>query len=51
MPMDLNEFKAQLDSFKEGFRLEMTRKRKQRSRSKLRVEKGSELIKAMQNEQ
>ena len=48
--IDRDEFKNQLDSFKEGYRMEMSRKRKQKSRDKLRAEKGAELIKAQHNE-
>ena len=49
--ININEFKNQLDSYKEGYRLEMSRNRKQKSRAKLREKKGPEIIKAEQNEQ
>jgi hypothetical protein len=48
--IDIKEFSSQLNSFKEGFRLEMGRRRKQTSRMKLRDEKGIDLIKKEQNE-
>ena len=46
--IDIKEFASQLNSFKEGFRLEMGRKRKQKSTIKLKVEKGIEVIKKEQ---
>jgi hypothetical protein len=49
--IDLTEFKSQLDSFREGYTLDMSRKRKQKSRAKLREEKGPEILKAEQNKQ
>ena len=49
--IDITELTSQLNSFTEGFRLEMGRKRKQKSRIKLREEKGTEVIKAEQNKQ
>ena len=42
--IDTTEFKAQLDLFREGFRLDMSRKRKQKSRAKLLQEKGPEVV-------
>ena len=48
--IDRDEFKNQLDSFKEGYRMEMSRKRKQKSMAKIRAEKGPEIIKAQHNE-
>ena len=51
LPIDKKQFDAQLESFKEGFRLEMNRKRKQKSRIKLLKEKGPEIIKAEMNKQ
>merc|ERR1711954_56199 len=48
--IDKVEFKAQLDSFREGYRLELNRKRIQRSRKKSLIEKGSDQIKKEQNE-
>ena len=47
---DLKEFTSQLDSYKEGFRLEMARKRKQRSHAKLIEERGKDTVKKDQNE-
>ena len=35
LQIDINEFRSQLDSFREGFRLDMSRKQKQKSRAKL----------------
>merc|ERR1712013_378732 len=48
--IDKVEFKAQLDSFREGYRLELNRKRIQRNRKKSLIEKGSDQIKKEQNE-
>jgi hypothetical protein len=48
--IDRLEFTSQLNSFREGFRLELGRKRKQKSQTKLREEKGTEVIKAEQNQ-
>ena len=47
--IDITEFKSQLDSFREGYRLDMSRKRKQKNRTKLSEEKGPEVLKAEQN--
>ena len=47
--IDKKEFIDQLDSFREGYRLEMSRKRHRKSRAKLREEKGPAVIKAEQN--
>ena len=47
--IDITEFKSQLNSFRDGFRIEMGRKIKQKNRVKLREEKGSEVIKAKHN--
>ena len=47
--LNIKEFTRQLDSFKEGFKLEMSRRRKQKSRIKLREEKGNEKVKALQS--
>ena len=49
--LDSKELTSQLVSFNEGFRLEMSKKRKQRSRTKLLDEKGPEVIKAEINRQ
>ena len=48
---NMNEVKNQLDSFKEGYRLEISRTRKQKSRAKLREEKEPEIVKSEHNEQ
>ena len=44
--LDSKELMSQLDSFKEGLRLEISKRRKQRSMAKLLAEKGPEVIKA-----
>ena len=44
-----SEFKNQYDSFKEGFRLEMGRKRKQKSRSNQIEKKGLEQVRKESN--
>ena len=46
--LDNKEFKSHLDSFKDGYRLQMSRKRKQKSRANLIEEKGPEVIRAEQ---
>ena len=46
---DINELSNQLKAFKEGFRLEKSRKWKQNLRSKERDKKGEELYRAEQN--
>ena len=46
LKLDSKELLSQLNSFKEGFRLEMSKRRKQRSMAKLLAEKGPEVIKA-----
>ena len=38
--IEMDDFKANLDSFREGYRLELGRRRKQRSRNKLIEERG-----------
>ena len=48
--IDAEEFASQLNAFKEGFRLEMGKRRKQKSRAKLLDERGKEAIKKDQNE-
>ena len=45
----IEEFGIQLNAFKEGFRLEMGRKRKQKSRIKLIMERGKDTINMEQN--
>merc|ERR1711867_184988 len=49
LQIDRIQFDRQLESFKEGYRLEMNRRRKQKSRAKLLEEKGPEIIKAETN--
>ena len=49
--INIQEFKNQLNSYKEGFRLASSRKRKAKSRMKLRVEKGSQEVKEAQAKQ
>ena len=44
--LDSKKLMSQLNSFKKGFRLEMSKRRKQRSMAKLLAEKGPEVIKA-----
>ena len=51
LSIDKKQFEDQLASFKEGFRLEMNRRRKQKSRAKQLAEKGPEIIKAEMNKQ
>ena len=48
--IDIKEFKSQFDSYREGYRLEMGRKRKQMSRDKLLVERGPVQIRKEVNE-
>ena len=48
--IDMEEFTSQLDSFREGYRLELGRKRNLRKRNKLMVEKGAEQIRREENE-
>jgi hypothetical protein len=48
--IDLEQFAVQFDSYREGFRLEMGEKRKQKSRSNLIDEKGKYTAKKEQNE-
>ena len=48
--INIKEFGNQFSAFREGFRLEMGRKRKQKSRMKLILEKGKDAIKWEQNE-
>ena len=43
--IEISEFKAQLDSFREGYRLELGRKHNQKSRMKISAERGSAQIK------
>ena len=47
--IDKVEFKTQFDLFNEGYRLEMNRKRKEKSRAKLHIERDPEIIKAQSN--
>ena len=47
--IDIKEFTNQLNSFKEGFRLEMHRKRQQRSQANQRKSKGNDAMKEDQN--
>ena len=47
--IDTTEFTCQFNSFKDGFRLELKRKRNQKSRVKLKEEKGSKVVKEEQN--
>ena len=49
--LDKTEFASQLGSFREGYRLDMSRKRKQRSRANQLIQKGPEVIKAEINQQ
>ena len=49
--IDKTELKSQLDDFMAGYRLDMSRKRKQRSRAKLKEERGIEVIKKEKEEQ
>ena len=49
--IDIIEFKHQLETFKEGFRLEMNRKHKAKSQAKLREERGAKIVQAAQNQQ
>ena len=49
--IEMNEFKAQIDSFKKGYRLESGRNRVKRCREKLASEKDSSQIKKAQNDQ
>ena len=46
LPIDKNEFTRQLENSKEGYRLELKRKRQQKKRAKLRDQKGTDIIKA-----
>ena len=48
--IDSKEFKSQYESFKEGYRLEMARKRKIKSRLKLKEEKGLEEVRKADND-
>jgi hypothetical protein len=48
--IDLKQFTVQLDSYREGFRLEMGRKRKQKSQAKLMNERGKDNVKKEHNE-
>ena len=48
--IDTAEFASQFNAFKEGFRLEMGKRRKQKSRAKLIDERGKEAIKKDENE-
>ena len=45
------QFESQLQSFKDGYRLEVNRRKKQKSRAKLLEEKGPELIKEEMKDQ
>ena len=47
--IDASEFKKQLNSFREGFILEMSRTRKEKHLAKKMEEKGKDIIKAEQN--
>ena len=49
MNIDINELTNQMKAYKEGFRVEQSRKRKRKSREKLREEKGENITKAEQN--
>ena len=49
--LDKTEFTSQLGSFREGYRLDMSRKRKQRSRANQLIQKGPEIMKAEINQQ
>ena len=51
LQIEKKQFDEQLESFKQGYRLAMNRKRKQKSRAKLLEEKGVEIIKAEMKEQ
>ena len=46
----MNEFGNQFSAFREGFRLETGRKRKQKSKMKLVMERGKDTINKEQNE-
>ena len=48
--LDKTEFTSQLGSFREGYRLHMSRKRKQRSRANQMIQKGPEVMKAEMNQ-
>jgi hypothetical protein len=48
--IDLTQFTVQLDSYREGFRLEMGRKRKQKSQAKLINERGKDTVRKEHNE-
>ena len=47
--IDIEEFESQLSAFKEGFRLEMGRRRKQKSQAKLILERGKDTMMKNQN--
>ena len=47
--IDIEEFESQLSSFKEGFRLEMGKRKKQKGQAKLILERGKDAIKNDQN--
>ena len=49
--IDKKQFDSQLQSFKDGYRIEMNRRKKQRSRAKLLEEKGPELFKEEMKDQ
>ena len=48
--IDLKEFTSQFDSFREGYRLELGRRKNMRKRNKLIAEKGVEQIRKEENE-
>ena len=48
--IQIEEFTKELESFREGFRLEMGRKRKQKSRVKLNDERGKDTMKKVENQ-
>ena len=50
LQIERKEFQSQYDTYKEGYRLELNRKRLQKSRDKLLKERGPEHIKKQQNE-
>jgi hypothetical protein len=49
MNIDINELTIQMKAYKEGFRMEQSRKWKRKSREKLRGEKGEDITNAEQN--
>ena len=50
MKLDKTELISQLGSFREGYRLDMSRKRKQRSRAKLKAERDPEVLRTQRSQ-